>query len=223
MSVSESESKAIRERVLGAARRLTAASAEHERLGRRREFLKELHERGNWLAGNPRAEAPEWVKPWSDYFERLQDDPENTRIQAELMAAREDLHSPEFEKAIEYLRLGEGGANADWAIAYLEADPWYFRSGYFKGRLGRWLRQVRLTDEQQAALREVVLNLLKKGSRFEQVELRKLARRIETAEFRAELQQLMGSTEEGVARRAALMLRFCELNDTAGRNLRGAR
>jgi hypothetical protein len=68
-----------------------------------------------------------------------------------------------------------------------------------------------------------MLAALRKGSRFEQVEYRKLARRVETPEFREQLRALAAAKDEGPARRAGLMLRSCELNDTPGRDLRGAR
>jgi hypothetical protein len=209
--------------VAEAAGELSDLHSAHERLWRRREFLAELRERGNWLAGNTRAATPDWVKPWNEYFEQLRTDPENLRLQSATAAARERLHSPEFESAIENLQLGQGGSNADWAIAYIAADPWYFRSGYFKSRLARWLRQVELSAEQKADARAAMLAALRKGSRFEQAEYRKLARRVETPEFREQLRALAAAKDEGLARRAGLMLRSCELNDTPGRDLRGAR
>ena len=36
------------------------------------------------------------------------------------------------------------------AIVYIEADPWVFRSGYFKARLLARLRRAALTGTQRA-------------------------------------------------------------------------
>jgi len=213
----------VRVQVTGAARRLHEATAALDALSRRREFLRELHEKGNWLAtGRPPADPPAWVQRWSEYWESLKADPEYQRLQVEAAAAREALHTPEFESALELLQLGDNSGLA-YAIAYLEADPWYFRSGYLKGRIARWLRQVELTAEHCDRLRNVILAGLRKGSRYEQVEYRRLARRLDTEAFRRELRVLAGSPDAGVARRAALVLRACELNDAPGRDLRGAR
>jgi hypothetical protein len=80
-----------------------------------------------------------------------------------------------------------------------------------------------LSEHQRERLRTVLLAALQKGSRYEQVEHRKLARRLDTSAFRAELSERARSKDEAIARRATLMLRSCELNDTPGRDLRGAR
>jgi len=188
---------------------------------RRKDFVRELHERGNWLANGP-AEPPEWVRRWSAYWDGLKSDGNYQRLQEEARVARDDLHSPEFEAALEGLKGGDAN-RAEYAIAYLEADPWYFRSGYLKGRIARWLRQVELSDAERERLRAVLLAALQKGSRYEQVEYRRLARRLDTPAFRSELNELARSKDDGIARRTALVLRFCELNDTPGRDLRGAR
>lgn len=204
-----------------AAARLHLVTEGVDRLMRRKEFLRELHERGNWLAKGP-AEPPEWVRRWSAYWDGLKSDANYQRFQEEARVAREELHTPEFEAALEGLRDGDTGG-AEYAIAYLEADPWYFRSGYLKGRIARWLRQVELSESHCERLRTVLLGALQKGSRYEQVDYRKLARRLDTPAFRVELGKLARSKDEGIAHRAMLTLRFCELNDTPGRDLRGAR
>jgi hypothetical protein len=204
-----------------AARRLHAATEGIERLMRRKKFIRELHERGNWLANGP-ADPPEWVRKWSAYWGGLKSDPAYVRLQKGAAEAHGALHTPEFESALDGLKHGDA-SGAEYAVAYLEADPWYFRSGYLKGRIARWLRQVELSETQQARLRVVLIAALQKGSRYEQVEYRKLARRLDTPGLRAELSKLARSKDEGISRRATLMLRFCELNDMPGRDLRGAR
>ena len=213
------EAEYIRRQVFDAAARITRVSETLARLGRRKEFERELRERGNWLANGP-AEAPAWVKPWSDYWDRLGKDPEYLALRAEERAAREALHSPEFESAIESLRLGEAGAAADWAIAYLEADPWHFRSGYLKASLSRWLRQVPLSEEQRGRLRAAILESLPKGPRIDLTETRKLARRLDTPAFRASLERLTTHPDPGTADRARRLLAACALNDTPSRDLR---
>ena len=211
----------VRSTVHEAAARLTRATAELAALMGRKEFEQELRERGNWLTQGA-TEEPEWVKKWSRHWDRLKSDPSYQALLGEAAAARAALHTPEFETALEALQLGDA-AGTEYALAYLEADPWYFRSGYLKGRIARWLRQVELSEQQRDRLRAALVASLRKGSRYEQVEYRKLARRFDSPDFRAELEALAASKDNGIANRAALMLRFCELNDTPGRDLRGAR
>jgi hypothetical protein len=47
----------------------------------------------------------------------------------------------------------------DEAILYLEADPWYFRSGYLKERLIRGLKVAKLTQRDRRRLRNVIWNV----------------------------------------------------------------
>ena len=51
-------------------------------------------------------------------------------------------------------RMDAGDLEAiECAVVYIEADPWVFRSGYFKARLLPRLRRAALTDEQRAPSR----------------------------------------------------------------------
>ncbi|MEO8539946.1 MAG: hypothetical protein ABI577_09425 [bacterium] len=209
----------IRQTVLSAAERLTAVAAEVRRLNRRDDFLRELRERGNWLANGP-AEPPPWVERWNKYWNDLAKDPPYGALLAEERDAHAALHSAEFESAIELLRLRLAGEPADWAIAYLEADPWYFRSGYLKTSLSRWLRQVELTDAQRDWLRDTILRNLPKGSRLDFTETRKLVRRLDTPQFRAKLDRLTHHRDLSTVDRARRLLTSCVLNDTSGRDLR---
>src|SRR5205807_7166508 len=45
----------------------------------------------------------------------------------------------------------------EMAVRFLEADPWYFRSGYIKADVLRLLRASPLTEEQRKRLRQVIL------------------------------------------------------------------
>lgn len=219
----EDSAAVVRARVTAAAVRLHEATGAADRMFRRKDFVNELHEKGNWLVdGKPPAETPAWVQRWSKYWDELKTDPEYVRLQEDARAAREALHTPEFEQALELLQLGDP-SGAEYAVAYLEADPWYFRSGYLKGRIARWLRQVGLSDDHRDRLRGVILAAIQKGSRYEQVEYRKLGRRLDTPAFREELRRLTQHKDAGVAHRAVRALQACDLNDTPGRDLRGAR
>ncbi|MGE0598561.1 MAG: hypothetical protein AB7J35_01880 [Dehalococcoidia bacterium] len=215
------ENEEIRDRVHALASRITELSAELAALGRRKEFEQELHDRGNWLAKGSTT-VPPWAEKWNEYWDGLRKDPTHIALVTEYESVKAKLHSPEFESAIDGMKSGDA-AGAEYAVAYLEADPWFFRSGYLKGTIARRLRRVELSAGQQERLRSALLAAIAKGSRFEFVEYRKLARRVETPEFRNELRRLSESRDTGIARRAGLTLRFCEMNDTPGRDLRGAR
>lgn len=211
------ESERIRADVHAAAARLHQATAELAKLSRRKEFVAELRAKGNWLASG-HAPMPDWVKPWHDYFESLPKNPEYQRWTEEARLASEALDT---EAMLERLRAGEADA-VEWGIAFLEADPYAFRTGYTKAKIARYLRKATLSPEQSARLRAVVLTAIGRGSRFEFVEYARLARRLDSPEFRKDAEQLLKDAPHSVARRARTVLDSCVLNETRA-DLRGAR
>lgn len=60
-----------------------------------------------------------------------------------------------LERGIERLRQKEPGAVED-AIAFLKADPHFFRSGYIKEKIIRLLKRVELTAAQRNEIREII-------------------------------------------------------------------
>jgi hypothetical protein len=103
--------------------------------------------------------------------------------------------------------LASGRPDAvDTAIAFLEADPWFFRSGYEKQRLIRDLKRVALTPEQQGRLRAVVLARIDGHDRHEIRHYGRLAVALVTEEFVDEIITRAGSPNPDIARRAVWML-----------------
>ena len=205
------DSERIRREVHAAAARLDRASAEVARLSRRKEFEAELRTRGNWLANGP-APMPDWVKPWHDYFESLPTNPEYQRWTEEARLASEALDT---DSMVDRLRAGDDEA-VEWGVAYLEADPWAFRTGYTKAAVSRRLRQESLSVEQRERLRAAILNLVQKGPRFDFNETRRLARRLDTPKFRRQVESFLKHPDAGTRQRAQLLLESCDLNDTRG-------
>lgn len=125
------------------------------------------------------------------------------------------------ERVLEQLRAGDA-SGVPWAIAFLEADPWFFRSGYMKGNYARLLRRFELSTNQRERLRAAILNNLHKGGRLEFGEVRRLARRLDTADFRKRVAKYLDHPDPGTRERAQLILESCSLNDQPGRDLRSA-
>ncbi|MCW1922717.1 hypothetical protein OKA05_09145 [Luteolibacter arcticus] len=78
----------------------------------------------------------------------------------------------------------------DDAILYLEADPWYFRSGYLKERLIRGLKSANLTEQDRSRLRIVVWNIATGKNRREFRNYCSLATAVADADFLQRLDQL---------------------------------
>ena len=135
-------------------------------------------------------------------------------------AAREALY-PTMERALQGLRVGDASM-LEYAVAYLEADPWDNHSGYFKQKLMRALRGVPLSETDRLRLRAAILSALTRGRRKEQSETRALARRLDSPAFRLALADLVAETkDEGTRERAGMTLAACRLNDVH-HDLRGA-
>ena len=99
----------------------------------------------------------------------------------------------------------------DTAIAFLEADPWFFRSGYEKQNIIRHLKRARLTEAQRLLLARVVLAAIdgvppeagkKTGDRVEFRHYGRLACGIWSDFLDEEVAARMQSADPGIRRRA---------------------
>jgi hypothetical protein len=110
----------------------------------------------------------------------------------------EKLHSHSDMKALET------------AVVFLEADPYFFRSGYIKEKLLRYMRGYHLSPKYVARLQRVILNVVDSHYCREFCEYRKLAHRIDNADLRLELQNRTSSEDRHVRSRAQWVLDWLE-------------
>ncbi len=96
---------------------------------------------------------------------------------------------------------GDPGA-ADQALAYLEADPYYFRSGYARAKLARSLAQATLSDADVERARRYVLDAVDGRKHCNQRELSQLAGAVANDEMRATLRTRLHDPDRSKARRA---------------------
>ena len=92
------------------------------------------------------------------------------------------------------------------SIAYLEADPWAFRTGYVKARLLRHLRKHDLDRAQRDRLGIVLLRTVDVGYRGEYAEACRLARHVDLPDVRDGLVARLHGADAPVALRALQML-----------------
>jgi hypothetical protein len=87
-------------------------------------------------------------------------------------------------------------------FAYVAIPGRYFWSGYQRAQIWRFLKKLALDEEQLAILRGIVLQQIKAaGPEF--VEISRAARRLDSADFRAELENLVLRSEKQYVRRRA--------------------
>jgi len=107
----------------------------------------------------------------------------------------------------DYKRLKEGNlAGLESAMKFLEADPWFYRSGYVKADLLRFINRVDLPKSALPRLRKIVLNAVNSRDRREFRKYCNLAKRIDGPEFQECLIKLLEDEDPAVRRRAAWVI-----------------
>lgn len=106
-------------------------------------------------------------------------------------------------------------------LPFLDADPWFFRSGYAKARLVRYLKNVELTHDQAALLREILVQVVESRDREKFEDYCKLARKVDSPSLRLELQRCLESDRLDVKRRAEWMLAILDSKRVEWRLLPG--
>ncbi|MCA0977398.1 hypothetical protein LCM19_03365 [Qipengyuania flava] len=103
-------------------------------------------------------------------------------------------------------------------LAFLEGDPVFFRSGYFKESLLENLKKRRLTTQQKRRVRDLILRQVRLCNRREFRRFCKLAPYVADAELRVGLDQLRLDPDHAVRRRAQWVLDALEANPHPERN-----
>jgi hypothetical protein len=103
--------------------------------------------------------------------------------------------------------------DGDWReneVTFLEVNPRYFRSGYDKAQLLRYLKRADLSLKHRQRLLAVLLDVVGRPSGVEFRQYCQLAARLASAELASALSKLVKSEDEGVRRRASWMLEHVE-------------
>jgi hypothetical protein len=108
-------------------------------------------------------------------------------------------------REFELLKAGDPQA-IEMAVRFLEADPWYFRSGYHKADLLKLLRKHVLTDNQCARLRNVILERIRGRPVRETRAYCRFAPKVTNAEFESEVTTIAKNSNAHAARCAQWIL-----------------
>ncbi len=116
-------------------------------------------------------------------------------------AAMEAAYPDGFWEDVRKRRTGDA-ASLESVVSFLEADPYFFRSGYTKAWLIRGIKPPMLTPAYQKRLQQVVLALVDKRDDRDFRAFCKLARKVDDAGFREQLRQRADEGNFDVRRRA---------------------
>lgn len=114
-----------------------------------------------------------------------------------------------LDRELTLLKTGDQEA-VEMAIRFLEADPWFFRSGYIKEELLRRLCHADLANAQKDRLRVVIFARIDNGAGREFRKYAQLARTLYTLDFYETVHQRSESSDRQVASRARLVLQSLE-------------
>ncbi|MGA9980546.1 MAG: hypothetical protein WBQ08_18140 [Candidatus Sulfotelmatobacter sp.] len=141
-----------------------------------------------------------------DMFRERSKSPEHTAAWQE--AAR--AFSTEYDKLafpgglsreFELLRAGDATA-IEMAIRFLDANPRFFRSGYYKVDILKLLRKHPLSDEQCDRMRKVILERVRDRPVREMRAYARFAPKVSTPQFEAEMANISENANCHAARHA---------------------
>jgi hypothetical protein len=121
-------------------------------------------------------------------------------------AAYEELAFPGgLSREFELLRAGDAAA-IEMAVRYLEANPWYFRSGYHKADILKMLRKHELNADQCSRMRKVILERVRGRPVREMRSYARFAPKVSTEEFEEEIFNIAKNDDRHAARHAQWVL-----------------
>jgi hypothetical protein len=153
------------------------------------EKLREkVHERSR-----ERGQSPEHVAAWQEAARTFH-------------AAYDSLAFPGgLSREFELLKTGDVTA-IEMAIRFLEADPWYFRSGYHKADILKMLRKHPLSEDQCSRMRKVILERVRGRPVREVRSFARFAPKVSTPQFEAQVRDIAENANRQAARHAQWIL-----------------
>ena len=121
------------------------------------------------------------------------------------VTAFNNAFKPGFWDAFERLSRGDA-AGIEVAVAFLEADPWFYRTGYVKTKLIRYIKSPMLTHTDKERLANVVLSVVDKRDDRDFRAYCRLACKVDSPELRDQLAHLLKAENRNIQRRARWVL-----------------
>jgi hypothetical protein len=110
-----------------------------------------------------------------------------------------------FGEDVQRLRAGDP-SGMEAAVSFLEADPWFYRTGYIKSKLIRYIKPPMLTPEYVRRLQQVVLAVVDKRDDRDFRAYCRLAFKVDSLELREQLTRRLTYQDANVRRRARWVL-----------------
>jgi hypothetical protein len=122
-----------------------------------------------------------------------------------------------FWRDFERLSTGDA-AGLESAIAFLEADPMFFRTGYIKAKLIRYIKPGMITPADATRLQSAVLSVVDTRDDRDFRAFCRLARKVDAPKLRAALMQRLTHQDHNIRRRASWVLEALDADTVKKRN-----
>ncbi len=144
------------------------------------------------------------------WFTELQRTPERQALLQAFDDALVAAYPPNFYEDLDKLMQHQDMQVLERAVEFLEADTYFFRSGYAKETIMRYVRGYGLPSDYVTRLQQVVLNVVDRHFCREFRQYRKLAHRVDDQAFRSALRERTESADEAIRVRAHWILDWLE-------------
>lgn len=110
----------------------------------------------------------------------------------------------------DWMELIKEADSIDWANGRetvfddLEVDPFYFRSGYTKEMLVKFVKRLELTETERMTIRKLIIRRIEEGGKREFRRLCQLIPKIQTPEFKTQLRELSLHENQRIVLRAEI-------------------
>jgi hypothetical protein len=141
---------------------------------------------------------------------QLQRTPTYQQLLDAFWTALDAAYPPGFDADFEKLPFHRDLQALETAVAFLEADPYFFRSGYIKEKLLRYIRGYHLPPEYVTRLHRVILHAVDQHYGREFGEYRKLAHRLDSDQLRLALKERTRREDTHIRNRAHWILDWLE-------------
>ena len=119
--------------------------------------------------------------------------------------------SRNFRSAVDdWIEEFEQAKSIDWedgrefVFDYLDVDPMYFRSGYIKETLLRFINKIELTANEAEIMRQLVLRRIMRGGKREFRQICRFIPKIQTRQFEAKITEFVSAKDASIAARARI-------------------
>jgi len=156
--------------------------------------LKELHD-AIYAALKRRSESPACRAVWQEACRRFHSEYDSLAFPGGL------------DKAFSQLKAGDP-TTIEMVVRFLEADPYFFRSGYHKEYFIKHLCRNPLSDDQKERLRQIILARIRGRDRREFRAYCRLARVVTDSAFQNQVAEMDGPSRGTVPRHAQRVIDY---------------